>query len=120
TSSCNVDHTDKGEKRNSGFTNVASGSTSQTTRNTRSSASCAPRTVSRPRRSCESHSRYCRLAAAAAIGSTFDMHFELLPERVEISVELRRVARLERGWPAAGARRETDGMIGLDLSGTAR
>ena len=75
----------------------ARGRTSHSTRNTTRIASCAPRTVRRLRRSRRSHARYCGLGAAiAGDSSAFDMDFELLPERVEVAVELRRVARRER------------------------
>src|SRR6516162_5715018 len=90
-------------------------------RNTTRMATCAVRTVRRPRRSRISHSRYCTLAPGIANRSTFDMHFELLPESVEVSVEFRRVARLERGWTAlvvTGC--ETYWMIGLYLTWATR
>src|SRR6266849_3014872 len=98
----------------------AFGSTSQSTRNTSRIASCVTRTVFRPRRSRCSHWRYCGLVPAAVAVSAFDMDFELLPERVEIAVELGRVARGERCRAGAARRREADRMLGFDLPGTAR
>src|SRR6266851_5609641 len=98
----------------------AFGSTSQSTRNTTRMASCATRTTIRPRRSRASQSRYCGLAAAAAAESAFDMDFELLPEGVEIAVELRRVARGERGRAGTAGCREADRMVRFDLPGAAR
>src|SRR5215204_2671635 len=91
------------------------GSTSQSTRNTTRMASCVTRTVIRPRRSRCSHWRYCGLVPAAVAVSAFDMNFELLPERVEVAVELRRVARGE--WRRAGAVGcgEADRMLRFDL-----
>src|ERR1700726_3241772 len=83
-------------------------------------ASCAARTLRRPRRSRASQYRYCRLAPWATSCSTFDMHFELPPESVEIPIEFRSVARLEGGEAAAAACRESDRMIRLYLSRTAR
>src|SRR5262245_32003999 len=89
----------------------AFGKSSQSTRNTTRTANCAPRTMSRLRRSPRSHSRYCGLAAAANASSAFDMDFELLPEGVEVFVEFRRIARGER---------EPDRMVRLDLARPAR
>src|SRR2546430_13532045 len=83
----------------------AFGKSSQSTRSTMSTANCAPRTISRLRRSPRSHSAYCGLAAAANASSAFDMDFELLPEGVEVFVEFRRIARGERsGAPTVGGR----------------
>src|SRR5216683_6044247 len=97
----------------------ALGRISHSTRKTSSSASCAARTVSWPRRSRRSQSRYCGLAPASAT-STFDMDFELLPEGVEIAVELGRVARRERRRALAVRGREADRAVGFHLSGPAR
>src|ERR1700730_3391376 len=98
----------------------ALGRISHSTRNTTRMANCAARTERRPRRSRASHSRYCRLAVAIVSCSTLDMDFELLPQRVEIAVELRRVARLEccRASPVIGCKGY--GMIRFHLAGTAR
>src|SRR5216683_6882167 len=98
----------------------AFGKSSQSTRNTMSTANCAPRTISRLRRSPRSHSAYCGLAAAANDSLAFDMDFELLPEGVEVFVEFRRIARGERsGAPAVGGL-EADRVVRLDLAGPAR
>src|SRR5262249_49406806 len=83
-------------------------------------ANCAPRTMSRLRRSPRSHSAYGGLAAAASASSAFDMDFELLPERVEVFVKFRRIARGERSGPLTVGRREPDRMVRLDLAGPAR
>src|SRR5215471_16818110 len=85
----------------------AFGNTSHSTRNTTSNTSCAVRTPSRPRRSRLSQSRYCGLAVI----STVDMNLELLPQRVEIAVELRRIAGRERRRAPAIGRREADRVI---------
>src|ERR671936_238207 len=74
----------------------AFGRTSHSRSNTASRPSCVARTMKWPRRSRASQARYCGLGAATVSASTFDMDFELLPQRVEIAVELRRVARRER------------------------
>src|SRR3954451_25497747 len=79
----------------------ARGSVSHRIRKTTSRPICVARTVRRLWRSRRSHSRYCGLWATA--GSAFDMDLELLPERVEILIELGRVARGERRRPAAVA-----------------
>src|SRR5215475_232413 len=98
----------------------AFGSTSHSTRNTTRTASCVKRTMRWPRRSRASQARYCGLGAATVSASTFDMDFELLPQRVEIAVELRRVARRERRRTSAVRAREADRMVRLYLSGPAR
>src|SRR5258708_22704335 len=97
-----VGHSADGWLVNSGLTTCARGSTSHNTRNRSSRASCAARTARRPRRSRRSHARYAGLGPAVAARSAFDMDFELLPEGVEVAVELAPVAgRQGRG---AGAR----------------
>src|SRR5262249_11105381 len=98
----------------------AFGKSSQSTRNTMSTANCAPRTMSRLRRSPRSHSAYCGLAAAANASSAFDMDFELLPEGVEVFVEFRRIARGERSGAPPVRRCEADRVVRLDLAGPAR
>src|SRR6266849_8199459 len=98
----------------------AFGSTSQSTRNTSRMASCVARTVLRPRRSRCSHWRYCGLVPAAVTVSAFDMDFELLPERVEIAVELGRVARGERRRAGTVGGGEADRMLRFHLPRTAR
>src|SRR5262249_25161626 len=96
----------------------ALGSTSHSTRKTSSSMSCAARTLRRPRRPRLSQARYCGLALASV--STFDMDLELLPERVEIAVELGRVARRERRRARSVGSGEADRMLRLHLPGAAR
>src|SRR5581483_3569454 len=96
----------------------ARGSTSHRIKKTMSSPICVARTLSRLRRSRRSHSRYCGLWATA--GSAFDMDFELLPERVEVLIELGRVARGERRRPAAVRARELDAVIRFHPAGPPR
>src|SRR6516165_6162333 len=98
----------------------ARGSTSQSTRNASRTKSCIARTVIRPRRSRLSQTRYCKLEFANATPSTFDMHLELLPKRVEVLVEFRRVARGKRRRPAAVRAREADCVVRLELPRPAR
>src|ERR671934_2263600 len=98
----------------------ARGSTSQSTRNASSTKSCIVRTATRPRRSRLSHSRYCKLGFASAAASTFDMDLELLPERVEVPVEFRRVARREWSRTAAVRTGEADRMVRFELPRPAR
>src|SRR5262249_40079858 len=106
----------------------ARGSTSHSTRKASSSASCAARTLRRPRRWRLRQARYCGLALASAPASTwapiwpstFDMDFELLPERVEVAVELGRVAGGEWGRARSIGGGEADRMLGFHLPGPAR
>src|SRR5437870_322819 len=78
----------------------------------------------RVRRSCRSQSRYCGLGAArglaAAAVSAFDMDFELLPQGIEVAVELRRVAGGERGGAVNAGTREAYRVVRLHLSRPAR
>src|SRR6266571_4456773 len=71
-----------------------------------------------PRRSRASQARYCGLALASVSVSTFNMDFELLPQRVEINVELGRVARGQ--GRRALCSRKSDRMVGLHPSWPAR
>src|SRR5437879_3986441 len=102
----------------------ARGSTSHSTRKTSSSASWAPRTVSWSRRSARSQARYSALGAKlwsmCGAPSTFDMDLELLPQRVEIAVELGRAACRERREAGAVRGREADRSVRLHLAGAAR
>src|SRR6476646_9035484 len=98
----------------------AFGSTSHSTRNTASRPSCVARTMKWPRRSRASQARYCGLGTATVSASAFDMDFELLPQGVEIAVELRRVARGERRRARPVRGREADCMVRLHASGPAR
>src|SRR3954453_15053586 len=95
----------------------ARGSTSQSTRIASSIATCAARIERRVRRSCRSQVRYCALGDAGASEvlavSTFDMDFELLPQGIEVAVDLRCVARRERSRAAAVRAGEPDHMVGL-------
>src|SRR6185503_15757874 len=83
-------------------------------------ATCVARTNRWPRRWRCSHARYCGLGDTVASDSTFDMDFELLPERVEIAVELRRVARGQGVRADAVRGRKRDRVVRLHPSGTAR
>src|SRR6266508_5898603 len=98
----------------------AFGSTSHSTRKTMRTASCMTRTMRWPRRSRASQARYCGLGAATLSASAFDMDFELLPQRVEIAVELGGVARRQRRRASPIHRRKADCMVGLHPSGPAR
>src|SRR5215831_3544217 len=98
----------------------AFGSTFNRTRNTTSTASCVPRTMRWPRRSRASQARYCGLGDATVSASTFDMDFELLPQGVEITVELWRIARRQRHRPPAVHGGKADRVVGLHPSGPAR
>src|ERR671935_2818382 len=98
----------------------AFGRTPHSRSNTASRPSCVARTMKWPRRSRASQARYCGLGAATVSASTFDMDFELLPQRVEIAVELRRVARRERRRTCPVRAREADRMVRLYPSGPAR
>src|SRR6516225_9932803 len=99
---------------------VALSSTSHSTRNTTRTASCVKRTMRWPRRSRASQARYCGLGEATVSASTFDMDFELLPQRVEIAVEFGRVARRQGRQARPVSCRKADRMIGLHSSGPAR
>src|SRR5579883_345431 len=102
----------------------ARGRTSHSTRTIRRRASWAPRTARRSRCSRASHARYSGLApmegATDAAVSTFDMDLELLPERVEVAVELGRVARREWRRPRAVRRDELNRAVGFHPPGPAR
>src|SRR5262249_29012132 len=98
----------------------AFGSTSHRTRNTTSTASCVPRTMRWPRRSRASQARYCGLGGATVSASTFDMDFELLPQRVEITVELWRIARRQWRRPPAVHAGKGARVASLHPSGPAR
>src|SRR6187200_3433129 len=105
----------------------ARGRISHITRKAISSAICATRIIRRVRRSRRSQLPYCALGtgrapaanAVSALGSSafgtspFNMDFKLLPKRVEVAVELRRVARGERCGAAAIGTREVDRMVGF-------
>src|SRR6476646_4993189 len=96
----------------------ARGRISHSTSNTISMAICAPRMTRRVRRSRRSQPRYCKLAVAAGTSSTFgtspfNMDFELLPEGIEVTVELGRVTRGEWRRPPAIRAREPDDMVRL-------
>src|SRR3954469_23075778 len=89
---------------NSGLIRPRRGSATHSTRNTTGRPSCDTRTIVRPRRSRRSQSRYCGLGVLGRdppAVSAFDMDLKLLPERVEVAVELGRIARRERPRPAA-------------------
>src|SRR3954471_23031728 len=90
----------------------ARGRISHSTRNTIRIAICAKRMVRRVRRSRRSQCRYCELAAPFDT-SPFDMDFELLPQRIEVAVELGRVPRSEWGRTLALRGCEPDGMVRL-------
>src|SRR4051812_40393565 len=87
-------------------------------------ASWAARIMKRVRRSRRSQSRYCGLAVRAGASSfgalSLDMDLELLPEGVEVAVELRRIPR--RKWRRAPsvAAREANGVLGFHTAGTPR
>src|SRR5436190_22809237 len=87
-------------------------------------ASCITRTVMRPRRSRASQCRYCMLGAniesANVADSAFDMDFKLLPKRVEIFVELRRIARRKRARPPPVETGKSNGVVGFHLTWPAR
>src|SRR5262249_44904099 len=91
-SSRNVGQMVDGVLVNSGLIRPARGMTSHSTRNTASRPSCETRTMVRSRRSRRSQSRYCGLGLGVRCGpptvSAFDMDLELLPQRVEVAVEL--------------------------------
>src|SRR5215470_18272604 len=95
----------------------AFGSTSHSTRNTTRTASCVKRTMKWPRRSRASQARYCGLGTATVSASAFDMDLELLPEGVEIAVELRRVTRGERRRARAVGRGKSNRMLRFHLAG---
>src|SRR5262245_51479298 len=84
------------------------------------------RTVMRPRFSRRSHSRYrgLRLLAAPAAGPgvdlAIDMDLDLLPQRVEIAVELGRATRRKRRRTAVAAVGERDRMVRLHPPGPPR
>src|SRR5262249_2753470 len=67
-----------------------------------------------------SQARYWGLGGATVSASTFDMDFELLPQRVEITVELRRIARRQRRRPPAVHGSKADRVVGLHPPGPAR
>src|SRR4029079_18985841 len=96
------------------------GATSQSTRNAASSASCVVRTVRWLRRCRRSHWRYCGLGVTGPAVSTFDMDFELLPEGVEIAIELGRAARGEGRRALAVAGVEADRVLRLHPARPAR
>src|SRR4051812_38052596 len=104
-SSKNVGQIVDGVLVNSGLIRPKRGSASHSTRKTPSRPSCETRTIMRSRRSRRSQSRYCGLGLKGRCGppavSAFDMNLELLPQRVEVAVELRRVSRRERRRLAA-------------------
>src|SRR5580658_9598100 len=89
------------------------GNTSHSTRKTTSRASWVPRTVKRARRSRCSQSRYWAEMPGAATASTFDMDFELLPQFIEIDVELGRIAGRERRRPCRPVGPKPDRVIGF-------
>src|SRR5262249_29824331 len=94
--------------------------TSHSTRQTSRSATWANRTMRWPRRSRSSQARYCGLGPTTTSGSTFDMDLELLPQHVEVGVELRRIARFERSRARAIAGCKADRMFRLHPSGPPR
>src|SRR5690349_13611655 len=99
------------------------GSTSQSTKRMTSSANCATRTAQRSRRSRRSQSPYCVLAVGVVSAfdmSAFDMDLELLPEGVEIAVELGGIAGRERGRAQAVRGRERYPVLGFDPPGAPR